>query len=186
MLTQLLLQILDWVFGFFTLALLARVLMQWARVPFRNPLGQFVIAVTDWAVIPARRLIPAAAGIDLPSVLLAVLAQVLLQLLLQAFLPTGLYVALMLALFAVLRLTLYLISGVVIVSALMSWINPHAPLAPLFHLLTRPFLAPLQRVIPPVGGIDLTPMLLLLILQVLLSVLAAWQVQMMPLSLMLQ
>ena len=60
MLAQLLYQILDWLFGFLTLALLARFLMQWVRAPFRNPLGQFVVAITDWAVKPARRLIPSA------------------------------------------------------------------------------------------------------------------------------
>ncbi len=64
---------------FLTLALLARCFMQWARAPFRNPLGEFIFAVTDWAVKPARRVIPSAFGVDLPSLLLAWLTQVILH-----------------------------------------------------------------------------------------------------------
>lgn len=183
MLMQLLLQILDWGFGLLTVSLLARLLMQWARVPFRNPLGQFVMAVTDWAVIPARRLIPPVTGFDLPTLLLAWLVQamyqgVLLGLMMasaMALAPTGFLTVAILAILGVIRYGLYLIMGVVIVSALFSWFNPHAPLAPLLNMLSRPFLAPLQRVIPPLGGVDFTPMALLLILQVLLAVLGQTQ-----------
>ncbi|SMB21192.1 conserved membrane protein of unknown function [Sterolibacterium denitrificans] len=188
MLTQLLLQILDWVFGFFTVALLGRVLMQWARAPFRNPLGQFVIAVTDWAVIPARRLIPSAFGLDLASLALAWLAQAMYQGLLLgvvagssgALAATGLLGVILLALLALLRLGIYLIIGVVIIGALFSWINPSAPLAPLFNILSRPFLAPLRRFVPLLGGLDLSPLVLLLILQVMLTLLAGMQQALLP------
>lgn len=188
MLTQLLLQILDWVFGFFTVALLGRVLMQWARAPFRNPLGQFVIAVTDWAVIPARRLIPGALGLDLASLALAWLAQAMYQGLLlgvmagsaDALAATGFLSVILLALLALLRLGIYLIIGVVIIGALFSWINPSAPLAPLFNILSRPFLAPLRRFVPLLGGLDLSPLVLLLILQVMLTLLAGMQQALLP------
>lgn len=186
MLAQLLYQILDWIFGLFTLALLARWLMQWARAPFRNPLGEFIFAVTDWAVKPARRLIPSAFGWDLPSLLLAWLAQALLHALLMllsgsGFMPATIPWLALLAAIAVVRVALYLLTGVVIIAALLSWINPYAPLAPIFNALARPFLRPLQRVIPPIGGVDLSPMALLLVLQVLLTVLAAAQRSMFPL-----
>ncbi len=193
MLTQLLLQIFDWLFGFATMALLARVLMQWVRAPFRNPLGQFIIAVTDWAVIPARRLIPSALGIDLASLVLAVIAQVIFQSLLltisavslSLLMPSGFMIIAVLAIVATLRIGLYLLMGVVLISALLSWVNPFAPLAPLFTLIARPFLAPLQRIIPPIGGIDLSPMALLLILQVLLTALASAQHSLLPTLLLL-
>lgn len=186
MLAQLLYQILDWIFGFFTFSLLARCLMQWARAPFRNPLGEFVFAVTDWAVKPARRMIPSAFGWDLPSLLLAWLAQVILHALLVLLSGSGGYSAVtlawvaMLAAIAVLRLALYLLTGAVIVSALLSWINPYAPLAPIFNAIARPFLRPLQRLIPLIGGVDLSPMALLLILQILLTVLATLQRSLAP------
>lgn len=187
MLAQLLYQILDWVFGFFTLVLLARCFMQWARAPFRNSLGEFIFAVTDWAVKPARRLIPSAFGVDLPSLTLAWLTQAILQALMMLLSGSGGlmfsvigWVAL-LAVFAVLRVALYLLMGVVIVSALLSWINPYAPLAPIFNAIAQPFLRPLQRVIPLIGGVDLSPMALLLILQILLTLLASVQHSLFPL-----
>ena len=75
------------------------------------------------------------------------------------------------ALVEVARLAVHLAMLVVLVTALLSWINPYAPLAPFFNQLARPLLAPFQRVIPPLGGIDLSPLVLLLVLQVLLIVL---------------
>ena len=71
MLAQIILFILDTVCGFLTLALLVRFAMQWARTPFRNPLGQFIVAVTDWMVRPVRKLIPGLFGLDMASLLLA-------------------------------------------------------------------------------------------------------------------
>jgi YggT family protein len=76
MLLKILLFILDTVCGFFTLALLVRFVMQWVRAPFRNPLGQFIVAVTDWMVRPVRRLIPGLFGLDMASLFLAWLWQV--------------------------------------------------------------------------------------------------------------
>lgn len=185
MLTQLLLQIIDWLCSAFVLALLARVLMQWQRVPFRNPLGQFIIALTDWAVIPARRLIPSGFGLDLPSLCLAWLAQWLFQVLLLAAsgrLPgVGLLLALVLmAVLGVLKTGIYLVMGVVIIGALFTWVNPRAPLAPLMHILSRPFLLPLQKRMPLVGGVDLSPLALLIIAQVLLAILGQLEFSLLP------
>jgi YggT family protein len=172
---QLFAQILDWVCGFFTMALLARFLMQWTRAPFRNPIGEFVVALTDWAVRPARRLIPSSYGMDLASLLLAWLAQATFQGILFAlggiFDLTAIGALALLALIETLRVGVYLLMGVVIVSALLSWVNPYAPLAPVFNIIARPFLRPLQSLIPLIGGVDLSPMVLLLILQVLLRLL---------------
>ena len=187
MLAQLLYQILDWIFGFLTLALLARCLMQWARAPFRNPLGEFIFAVTDWAVKPARRVIPSAFGLDLPSLVLAALTQAILHGLLVILsgsavtMPATIGLVGMLAVIATVRVALYLLTGVVIVSALLSWINPYAPLAPIFNSVAQPFLRPFQRLIPLIGGVDLSPMALLLVLQILLTLLAAAQRSLFPL-----
>ena len=187
MLMQLLLQIFDWIFGFFTLALLARVVLQAVRAPSRNPLSQFVIAVTDWAVVPARRLIPSAFGLDLATLLLAWLTQALYHgivfglLVSTASLNPGAIIGVALfAVLATLRLALYLLIGAVIISALLSWVNPYAPLAPVLNAIARPFLQPLQRLIPPIGGVDLSPLLLLLGLQVVLSLLTWMQRLVLP------
>ena len=170
-----------------TLALLVRFLMQWAGAPFRNPVGQFVLAVTDWAVLPVRKLVPGWFGLDWASLLLAWLVQVVY--LVAALLMSGLsaaghfalpVVAGAAGLFQVLRLMLQLASALVIIAALMSWIAPFSPLAPLFNRLTGPLLRPVQRVLPPIGGVDLSPLVVLLILQVLLRVLAYWRAGLLP------
>jgi YggT family protein len=160
-------------------AFLARVWMQWARAPFRNPLGHFVIVASDWAVKPLRRVVPGLFGIDLASLLAAWLVQIAYLGVMAGL--TGAAAAVSggamlgvawLAALATLRLFVYLLMGAVIVAALLSWINPHSPFASVVDALTRPLLAPLRRLIPPIGGIDLTPLAALLLLQVALIVLA--------------
>lgn len=184
MAVQLVLFLAEAAASFLSFALLARFALQWARAPFRNPLGQFVIAVTDWAVRPARRVIPSAWGHDLPSLVLAWISQgMYLGLaygLMGAFGEASVGVVGGIALLALIetgRIALHLAVGVVIVSALLSWVNPYAPLAPLFQVLSRPLLRPFQRFIPPIGGVDLSPVALILVLQMgqmVLSAARAW------------
>lgn len=158
---------------------LLRFLMQWARVPFRNPVGQFVIAASDWAVLPARKVIPGLWGIDLASLMLAWLVQcsyyaVMFGLAGASEVGTSAAIGslALVALIETARLFLYLIFGIVIITAIMSWVNPYAPMAPVLNALARPFLAPLQRFIPPLGGVDLSPIVLIVVLQLLLGLLA--------------
>ena len=191
MLIQILLFVLDTVCGFLTLALLVRFAMQWARTPFRNPLGQFIVAVTDWMVRPVRRLIPGLFGLDMATLLLAWLWQVVYQGtalglsgVLAAVSPAPTLVVALLALLEVAKISLYLVIGAVIVSAVFSWVNPHAPLAEVFNTLTRPLLRPFRRVIPPIGGVDLSPLALLLLLQIALFVIASLRNSVMPMILM--
>lgn len=159
--------------GFFTFVLLARFIMQWARAPFRNPIGQFVITVTDWIVRPARRIIPTAWGHDLPTLVLAWLVQAAYLGALYAL--SGLFdlqarhigVIALLATIETVDLACTLAIGIVIVSALLSWINPHAPIAPVVNAIAGPMLRPFHRLIPLVGGIDLSPIALILAIQIL-------------------
>jgi len=183
---QVLVFLLDAVFSFFTFALLARFALQWARAPFRNPIGQFVIAVTDWIIKPARRIIPSAWGYDLPSLILAWIAQ-------------GMYLAIvygltlgasntvnaigfiaLLAVLEVLTLACKLAFGILIVSVILSWVNPYAPMAPVFNALAQPLIRPFSRLIPPIGGIDLSPMVPLLIIQVVQMLLTVAKSSLMP------
>lgn len=167
--------------GFLTTAVLLRFLMQASRVSFRNPLGQFVFAVTDWAVKPLRRFVPAAWGYDSASLLVALLCQWLKLLVLLvvggialgAMAPMG--VTFLLAVFATVELFAYLVIGIVLISAIFSWVNPHAPLADLFDALARPWLRPFRRWIPPMGGVDLSPLALIVLIQVTLIVLGGMQ-----------
>ena len=190
MLAQIILFVLDTVCGFLTLALLVRFAMQWARAPFRNPLGQFIVAVTDWMVRPLRRLIPGLFGLDTASLLLAWLWQVVYQGIalgfsgvLLAVSPAPALVVAALAALEIMKVSLYLVMGAVVVSAVFSWVNPYAPLADVFNMLSRPLLRPFRRVIPPIGGVDLSPLALLLVLQIGLFVIASLRNSVLPLML---
>lgn len=177
MLVQIVSLLLGTAASLLTLAFLARVWMQWARAPFRNPVGQFVVTFTNWAVLPLRRIIPGLFGIDLASVLAAWLTQCAFLAIMASLTGFGVLAfggllgVVWGALLAVLKLFIYLLMGVVILAALMSWISPYSPAAPLFNGLAAPLLAPVRRVVPIFGGLDLSPLVVILLLQVVLIVL---------------
>ncbi len=160
----------------FAIAVLLRFMMQLFRVPFRNPFAQFIVAVTDFAVKPLRRVVPGFAGLDWACLVAAFLAEfvvVLVSYWLDDF-PFGLAgggvwpVMLGLAAVRLLSLAVYLVIGLTLVRALLSWVNAHSPLMPVVYELTEPFLAPLRRVVPMVANVDLTPLVLFIIAQLIL------------------
>lgn len=181
MLANISMLILNAAFGFLTLMLLARFYMQWARVSFRNQVGQFVVSTTDWLVRPLRRVVPGVFGLDLASLLPAWVLQTgfaLIELALAGVPlqggPVGLLLGLWgLGLLALFKLVVYLVMAVVLFSAILSWVNPHAPAAPVFFALADPFLRPIRRVLPTIANVDLSPLVLLLLLQVMLTILAS-------------
>jgi YggT family protein len=172
--------LVDAVASFFVYLLLARFLFQWLRVPFRNALGEFIIAVTNWMVAPARRVIPSLGGLDLASLLLAWLVQAGLLCVMLLIgggdlgstpgVAAGMLAGL--ALIDLVRLALYVLVFALIVQAVLSWVSPYSPVAPVFDALTRPFLRPIRRFVPPLANVDLSPLVLIVILQVLLIPLA--------------
>jgi len=159
-------------FGLIIYLALARFFMQAFRAPFRNPVGQFVMALTDWAVMPLRRVVPTFRGYDLPSLVLAWLATFVQLAVLFSLagggLATGGSLLLLGSLFELVRSCLHLGMFVVIVQVIISWVSPYAPLAPVFDALTRPLYGVFRRFIPPIGNIDLSPLFVVLVLQVLL------------------
>lgn len=157
--------------------LLARAYMTYLGLPARNPLAQFATALTDWLVRPLRRLVRAAGRLDVATLLAALLVAIVFVCL--RFLLVGLGVAdwpwpamVLIALIELLRWALYLVLWVTLLHVVLSWVNPHAPIAPAVLMLARPFLAPFQRALPLVGGIDLSPVVVILIVNVMLIVLA--------------
>ena len=160
-------------FDLLACALFLRFWMQWVRVPFHNPFAQFILKVTDFVVRPLRRVIPGFFGLDWASLLpfyAAELLSVLGSQWLQGY-PfavagaTVLPAFLLLALAVALRLALYLLVGFVLLQAILSWVNPFSPHAPLFYALARPVLSPFQKLVPPIGGVDLTPLVALIVVQ---------------------
>ncbi len=166
---------------FFILVLLIRFYLQAGRVSFKHPVGQFVLALTNWIVLPVRRVVPPWRNLDTASLLLAWVCAFLMHLILLAITPwpfifgsplsiVALVLAAALELF---KMSLYLLFAATIGQALMSWISPYNPMMSVLEGITGPFLRPLRRMIPTVGGIDITPLILILIIQLLLGVVVA-------------
>jgi YggT family protein len=161
--------LVDVVASFFVFILLARFHFQWLRVPFRNPIGEFMIAVTNWIVLPARRVVPPLAGLDLATLIAAWLLQALALALLVALAGgAGSVLVFVASAFDLVRYSLYILVFAVIVQAVLSWVNPHSPVQFLFDAMTRTFLRPIRRVVPLLGSVDLSPLVLLILLQVAL------------------
>lgn len=162
----------DVVAGLLAGACLLRLVMQARRVPFGNPVGRLVFALTDWLVLPLRRLLPAAGRWDTASAAAAyliALAQVTLLWLLWpgvagAMLPV-------LALLVLARLAVAALIVLLLVYVVLSWVRPDSPIHDLLARLTEPLLRPVRRVLPLVGGVDLSPLVVLVLLQVLAMVL---------------
>lgn len=176
MLTQAVLLIVQVLVAFLSYLLLARFFMQAIRVPFNNSIGYFVLQLTNWLVIPLRKVIPAFRGFDLASLLPVFLLQVLqvvLILALQGYLMQGSVTDLLPLILwesckAFLRTMLYFLILLLIAQAIISWINPYSPLYPVCNALTDPVLRPIRRIIPLVGRIDLSPLVAILLIQVIL------------------
>ena len=182
MFTGALIFLIGTVFGLFVVALLLRFYLQWARAPHRNPLSEFLHALTDFMVRPARRLIPGLWGLDLATLVLAWILQLVEIFIViqfrgyQAGPDLGMTFAALalLALVAIFRIGLYIVMTSVIVQVVLSWLGPYSPLMPLVNSMTRPFLRVFQKRIPPVGNVDLSPLFLLVVIQLLLMLPVAW------------
>lgn len=171
--------LLDVIAGLVGGACLLRWYMQWRRVPFGNPIGQFVMAVSDWLVLPLRRWLPIRMGWDLASLLGAYLVEFTQYALLWLFADmsssAGLAVPL-LACFGVLRMVISGLTGLLIVYAVLSWFQPgRSMLADTLDRLCQPLLQPIRRFTPLVGGVDLSPLVLLVLLQIAAMVLGSVQ-----------
>jgi len=178
-LTQIANLLIDTLGTLFVYLLLLRFHMQWLRAPFRNPIGEFVTGLTNWLVLPARRIIPGLFGLDLATLITAWIVEMLIMAALMALhgmqSGSGGAIALIavLAVVELLRMSLYLLIGAAIVQALLSFMAPYSPVAPLLNALTAPFYRPFRRFIPTVGNIDLTPLFLVLVAEIALIMLGA-------------
>ena len=165
--------LLNTLFTLFGAALLLRAWMQVVRMPPYNPVSNAVMQATNWIVLPLRKILPAG-KIDWASILAAFIASlvyVVLMVVLAGVDPMLMVPMLLLvAVLTVIKWALNLIIWMTILMALLSWLNPRSPAMPILYQLTAPFLNPLRRIIPNLGGIDLSPILLFVIVQVLLMI----------------
>jgi YggT family protein len=173
--------VVDTLFNLFILSALVRFWMQVLRAPARNPIAQFTMALTDFAVKPLRRIVPGLFGLDLASLLVAWFAEFLLLVILLLLddrplttFPAALTPVVVWAFVKLIRLSVYIVMGAVFIQAILSWVNPYHPVAPFFDALTRPFLKPFRRMVPLIGGVDVTPILVLIAGQLILMIPVTW------------
>ena len=155
----------------YLLLFLLRFIMQWIRADFYNPLAQFIVRATNPLVVPARRLIPASSGIDLPTLVLLVLLEVIATwlLLYVASSPATLIQFAVFVLLRLVSLTLSLYTWTILVYVILGWISPggYHPLTMMLAELNEPVLRPIRRRLPPISGLDLSPLLAVILIQAL-------------------
>jgi YggT family protein len=175
MLTNALVFLLNTLLGLMTIVFLLRFYLQATNAPFRNPLSQAVVKATDFVVIPVRRIVPSMFKLDTSTLVLTFLTQLLLQFSLQYLngFPFGLsgnsiWLGLAgLSVLHVANLSVDLFLYAIIAQALLSWVNPYTPIAPVLDALTRPILNPIRQLIPSPNGLDLSPLVAILAAQLI-------------------
>ncbi|QCR35074.1 YggT family protein [Nissabacter sp. SGAir0207] len=155
----------------YVMVLLLRIWMQWARTDFYNPFSQFVVRITQPVVGPLRRVVPSLGPVDSASLLLAFLLMTIKYPLLLLIQGGGLSLSpynLLFGLISVIKSAGYLVFWMIIIRSIMSWVSRgNGPMDYVLMQLTEPLMAPVRRVIPAMGGIDFSAMVVVLVLYLL-------------------
>lgn len=170
--------LISFLFGLYIFAVMLRFLLQLVRADFYNPVSQFLIVVTNPCLRHLRRWVPGFLGIDWPAIILMIVLQGMETLLIVLVRGGGLTALAGLPVLIVahlLELCIWIYLGVIIVQILISWINPGAdsPVVVLMRQLTSPLLRPLRRRLPPTGGLDWSPLVAIVLLNLLLMLVVA-------------
>ena len=159
-------------FGLYIAVVLIRFLLQWVRADFYNPFSQFIVRITTPALRPLRKIIPGYGGLDTAALVLAWILKSVELALLALVLGHSVYPfgALLWSVPALIELVVNIFLFAILIRAILSWVNPdpYNPGIALLERLTDPLLRPAQRLIRPVGGVDLSPLAVMIAL-VLLS-----------------
>ncbi len=163
--------VINTLFGLYVMALMLRFLLAWARADFYNPVSQFLVKITNPVLVPLRRVVPPVGSIDLASILLMLLIQMAALALILAIRGTGIAPATLLfwSLAELLALLFNIFIFSILIQVILSWVSPgtYNPVSALLYSLNEPILRPLRQILPPISGIDLSPLLALLGLQVI-------------------
>ena len=159
---------------------LLRLILQWVRADFRNPLTQFIVRVTNPLVIPLRRIIPAIGGLDTATLIVVLLLELLMTVALINVACLGdpnISQIILLILLRLVYLTLRIYLFIILIYVILSWVSPgsYNPAANLLASVAEPVLKPLRRFIPSIGGLDLSPLFALIGIQALTMVLPIGQ-----------
>ena len=159
--------LLNTLFGLYIYAVLLRFLLQLVRADFYNPVAHFLLVITNPPLKPLRRLIPGLYGIDMASVVLLLVLELVFQSLLAALLNHSLTVVTLLvkSVFGLVSSTLSLYLFSILIVVILSWVNPYPnPLSQMLRRLTDPLLRPARQRLPTAGGIDFSPMLVMVVI----------------------
>ena len=161
--------LVETLFGLYILIVMLRLLLQWARADFYNPLSQFIVRATQPVLAPMRRTLPSVGGIDLACVVFLVALQFA-----ELWMVTGLLgqrapasALLVFSIAELVELAIYVFLFSILIQVIMSWINPgsYNPVLGVLYSLNEPLLAPARRIVPPIGGLDLSPIAVMVALQ---------------------
>jgi YggT family protein len=176
--TQAAIFLIEIIFGLYILAILLRYLLARVRADFYNPLSQFIVKITNPPIKPLRRIIPGYLGVDWPSIILLLFVQAL-QILIISLIASGRVPAplglLVLTIAHLIKQIIYVYLFIIIVQVVISWVNPGAynPITVIMYQLSEPILKPARRLIPPAGGFDWSPLIVLIGLQLLIILLVS-------------
>jgi YggT family protein len=156
----------------YLLTFLFRFILQWVRADFYNPLSQFIVRATNPLVVPARRAIPSVGEVDVPTLVVLVLLQCLVTwlLLTMAGVTEPVDSFLLYVVLRMISLTLWLYSISILVYVILSFLAhaAYSPIAMLLGQVVGPVLRPVRRILPPIAGLDLSPWVVLILLQALM------------------
>lgn len=159
------------VFDLYIMVVMLRFILQLVHADFYNPISQFAVKVTTPALRPLRRIIPGIAGIDVASIVLMLLLKSIELTLIMLVSGKGAQplAALAFAIPDLLELGINFFLFAILIQVILSWVNPgnYNPATAVLHSITQPILRPAQRLIPPISGLDLSPMVVLVGLQLL-------------------
>jgi len=161
--------LLRFAFDALLMILIMRVWLQWVKADFYNPLSQFIVKVSNPLVVPFRRIIPGLGGVDLATIIVAYVIATLKFVTLAALTGENLgLLAFYIGLLVMLKQAGFMIFMIMIIMAIMSWVvQGYNPTLMVFHQLTEPFLNPIRRIIPNMGGLDLSMIIAFLLMNVL-------------------
>ena len=173
--TRALTYLISTVFDLYIVSVLLRLLLQWVRADFYNPLSQFLVKITNPLLIPLRRVIPSIGKLDTAAVVLAALlefASLVIISLINSF-PLNWPQLFVLAFTKLLMAVLWLYFFLILATVILSWLGGRVqhPIVPLMYQLTEPVLRPFRKLIPPIGGIDLSPLFAIIAIRFLILLL---------------
>ncbi|MBP6700872.1 MAG: YggT family protein [Halioglobus sp.] len=170
--TEILAYLVQTLLSVYLVTMLLRFLLQLVRADFYNPISQFIVRVTNPLVIPLRRVIPGLAGIDMASLLLAILLQlaaIVALLVINGLAPPNAFLLLAWSVLGVLGLLVNIYFFALLAMIILSWVaaGSRHPAIYLLYQITEPVMAPFRKVLPPMGGLDLSPILVFVLINIL-------------------